>query len=163
MHCKRLCFLALLSIIFIFPVSSSMVCFLVVETGLSEDVPLSRFSSLWEGGLMDVFFDAGHIVTNCPITRLGKKPASDLGELLEDDYADAVEGGAEYFILCYLEHQENSATAIPISMNIKVFRTDTDEKILDKVFSAGRGRNQNEEYQLAQNAGRDIIPIIRDW
>ena len=151
-----------LLVLLVFPVSASMVSFMVVETGLNDEIVSSQYASLWEGGLMEAFFNAGHIVTNCPITRMDKKPTTDLSGSIRNDFNEAIEGGAEYFILGYLEHQIQGRSAVPTEITIKLYRTDSQELIFEQIFPAGTGRNLNEEYQLAQNAARLIIANIKD-
>ena len=154
--------IAVMFVLLVSPVHAAMVSFLVVETGLNDEVASSQYSSLWEGGLMSVFFDAGHIVTNYPITRIDKKPSSDLSGRIGNDFDEAAEGGAEYFILGYLEYEAHGKSAIPTGIILKLYRTDSKELILERNFPAGNSRNLNEEYQLAQNAGRFIISNIKD-
>ena len=160
---KRLLGCAVLLIFLGFPAYASMVSFIVVETGLNEEASSPQYSSLWEGALMSVFFDAGHIVTNCPIGRIEKKPSSDLSGTLKADFDEAVLGGAEYFILGFLEYQAQKSGAIPREITIKIYRTDSKALVFEQNFPAGTGKNLNEEYQLAQNAGRIIIAHVKDW
>ena len=153
---------AALLLFLVFPVSASMVSFMVVETGLNDEIVSTQYASLWEGGLMEAFFNAGHIVTNYPITRMDKKPANDLSGSIRNDFNEAIEGGAEYFLLGYLDHQIRGRSAVPTGITIKLYRTDSRELIFEQDFPAGTGRNLNEEYQLAQNTARLIIVNIKD-
>jgi hypothetical protein len=159
MNYKLLGSAAALLMLLIFPVSASMVSFLVVETGLDDRITNTQYSSLWEGGLMAVFFDAGHIVTNYPITRMDKKPASDLSGGIGADFNEAVENGAEYFILGFMEYQ---GSAVPVGITLKLYRTSSRELVFERRFPAGTGRSFNEEFQFAQSAGRIIISNIKD-
>ena len=162
MNYKLLGCMALLIMILIFPVSASLVSFLIVETGLNEDIPSTQYGMLWEGGLMAGFFDSGRIVTNGPMTRMEEKPAKDLSGAIRFDFDDAVRGGADYFILCVLDHRLQGRRAIPVDITIRAYRTDTRELIFEQSFPVGRGRNQNEEFQNAQSAGREIVSHIRN-
>ena len=157
---KRLLGVAALLLLMAFPASAFMVSFMVVETGLGEEAS-SVYAGLWEGGLMEAFFDAGHIVTNAPATRLPGKPANDLSGFLEDDFNDAVSGGAEYFILGYLEYQVNRG-AIPVGMELKLYKTDSRKLLFEHKFPAGSGKDVREEIQIARNAGLTIISQMKD-
>jgi hypothetical protein len=157
MNNKRLLSMAVLLLLLVFPAFASTVSFLVVETGLGERT--TQYGSLWEGGLMDVFFDAGHIVTNYPIARMEKRPAEDLSGPIELDFNEARVGGADYFILGFLEFKDSS---VPNAMIIKIYSTNTEKLIFERSFSAGTGRNQGEEYQIAKNAGQVIVSNIKD-
>ena len=149
--------MAVLLLLLVFSASASTVSFLVVETGLGERT--TQYGSLWEGGLMDVFFDAGHIVTNYPIAKMEKRPAEDLSGPIELDFNEARVGGADYFILGFLEFKDSS---VPNAMIIKIYSTDTEKLIFERSFPAGTGRNLGEEEQIAKNAGRIIVSNIRD-
>lgn len=154
---KRMGGMAVLFALLAFPVSASMVSFSLVETGLSDDVPGSQVTSLWEGGLMSAFFDAGHIVTNSPIARMKDKPAGDsLSGQLMDDFNEAVNGGADYFIMGVLEYQNQGGRAVPIEIAVKVYEADSEKVIYEQRFPAGKGKNLDEEYKNAQDAGRII-------
>jgi len=162
MNQKILGIMALLLVLLVFPVSASMVSFLLVETGINDDAPNSQYTSLWEGGLMAAFFDAGHIVTNSPYTRIEKMPSQDLSGFVAEDFAEAVQGGAEYFILGYLEYKMDGQKPVPVGMAIKVYTTGSKKLIHEQGFPAGTGRNLNEEFQLAQSVGRTIISQIKE-
>jgi len=153
---KRLAFMAVILMFFTFPVMASMVSFLVVETGLSEGAPSTPYTGLWEGGLMDAFFDAGFIVTNSPAARMEKKPVQDLSGLVEQDFREAVDGGADYFVLAFLEYQTKGGVSNPVQIALKLYKTDSKKLIYEKSFPAGQGKNLNEEYKNAQEAGRNI-------
>ena len=159
---KRLLSLAAMVLLFAFPISASMVSFMVVETGLNEEAVSVPYTGIWEGGLMDVFFDAGHIVTNSPSTRIQKRPVRDFIGLLEDDYMEAVSGGAEYFILAYLEFKSSGGRAVPVRVTLKLYKTDSQRLVFEQNFAAGSGKDNNEEYRIAQNAGRIMIPHLKD-
>lgn len=162
MNHKRLWILAALLVLLVFPASASMVSFLLVETGLNEDAPGVQYTSLWEGGLMAAFFDAGHIVTNSPIARMEKKPPADLSGQAASDIDEAALGGAEYFVLGFLEYQFNGVTPVPVGMALKIYEAGSRRLIYEQRFTAGSGKNLNEEYQFAQNAGRILISHIKD-
>lgn len=93
--------------------SAATVSFLVVETGLAEESARPQSSLLWENGLMDVFFDAGHIVSNAPIMRLMEKTAEKLPDLVRGELDQARNGGADYFIMILLEYSASAVNGIP--------------------------------------------------
>ena len=159
---KNLLLFAVLLVLFAFPASASMVSFLLVETGLNEEAVSTPYTGLWEGGLMDVFFDAGFIVTNSPVARIEKKPARDISGLVEEDYREAIEGGAEYFVLGYLEYQNKGGKILPARISLKLYKTDSQKLIYEQNFPAGSGKDYDEEYLLAKNAGRTIISKLKD-
>ena len=161
MNSKRLWSLTLLLMLLALPASASMVSFLLVETGLNEEAPNTQYTSLWEGGLMAAFFDAGHIVTNSPITRMEKRPTQDFPAEVAEDLNEAAIGGADYFVVGYLEYRSEGSNVVPVGMALKVYTTDTKKLVYEQGFPAGRGKNLNEEYQFAQNAGRTLMSHIK--
>ena len=161
MNYKRFWGIIAMLVLFVFPASASMVCFLIVETGIDDDVESTQYSSLWEGGLMSAFFDAGHIVTNYPVERMEKKPAQDLSDGIADSYFEALDGGADYFIVCYLECMEQGGQAVPIDIIVKLYGTSPQELIFERNFPVGKV-NLREEYQFAQNAGQLLITNIKE-
>lgn len=163
---KRFVSVTILSILLLtvltIPASAFTVSVLVVETGLNEETPSTRYSSLWEGGLMETLFNAGHIVTNSPITRMEKKPSQDLTGMVRADFNEASSGGVEYFILGFLDHLVKEGEATPTDMTLKIYRTDVAELVFQQVFPARKGKNMDEEYQFAQDAGWTIISHIKE-
>ena len=157
MFFKRIGSMTVLFILLSFPASASMVSFLMVETGLGEDISSGQYTSLWEGGLMDAFFDAGHIVTNSPIERMEKKPAMDLSGQVASDFNEAASGGMDYFVLGFLEYQIQGTTAVPVGIALKVYQTNSKKLLYEKRFPAGTGKTLDDEYKNAQDAGRTII------
>ena len=162
MNYKLLWCITVMMAVLIFPASASLVSFLVVETGINEEIPSTEYGDLWEGGLMAGFFDAGHIVTNSPIMRMEQKPSQILTGDVKADFDEAATGGANFFILCFLDHQIQGRRAVPVDITIQTYRTDTQELIFEQSFPVGRGRNNSEEFQLAQSAAGVIVSRIRD-
>lgn len=158
---KRLGGIAVLFVLIAFPASASMVSFLLVETGLTEDSQ-SQYTSVWEGGLMAAFFDGGHIVTNGPIMRMKDKPKTDLSGPVNDDFNEAVNGGAEYFLLGFLEYRIQAGKVVPAGIVLKLYQTDSRQLIYEQQFPVGTGKNLDEEYQFAQNAGRMFTSHVED-
>jgi len=158
MDYKRLGTMAVLLLLLVFPASASMVSFLVVETGLNNEAN-TQYGSLWEGGLMAAFFDAGHIVTNCPIVRMEKRPENDISGNIGNDFFEAAVNGADYFVLCYLEFKDGS---VPNAIVVKIYNINAEKLIFERSFPAGTGKSLNEEYQIAQNAGRIIVSNVKD-
>ena len=161
MNYKRLGGMAALFMLLAFPASASMVSLLLVETGINGRAPSSQITSVWEGGLLSAFFNAGHIVTNSPITRMQNKPSPFISGSIENDFNEAVFGGAEYFILGFLEYQLQSGTLVPVELALKIYTANTKKLLYEQSFPVGRGSNFAEEYRLAQNAGRVIISQLQ--
>ena len=163
MNYKIIGCITLLFAFLIFPASAAMVSFLVVETGLSEESPGTQHSVLWEDALMSSFFNAGHIVTNNPVIRMKEKPAQKLDDSVKADFEEAVMGGAEYFVLCFLNYKSQERGTVPVDITIRTYKTATHELVFEQSFPFSRGRTQYEEIQFAQNTGGIVVSEIGGW
>jgi hypothetical protein len=143
-----------------FPLSAATVSFLVLETGLRDENGESEASGLWESGLMDVFFDTGHIVSNAPIKRLDQRPAAVFPEEARADFDEAVEGGAEFFILVQLDYQE--ASEKPRRVSLRLFRINPYQLMFEQQYSGTSEAPVSEEFIHAKNAARAIISHLKD-
>ena len=162
MSYKRLGSMAVLFVLLGFPASASMISIMLVETGIDERFSSGYYASLWEDGLMAAFFDAGHIVTNSPVTRMLEKPDPTVSGPFEDAFREAISNGANYYILGFLEYGLKSGKTLPVSIALKVFDSDSGQVIHTQTFPAGIGSTEYEEFLLAQNAGQSLISQIKD-
>jgi hypothetical protein len=125
------------------PLSAANLSFLVVETGSGGGgspvaapaglAPPFESSSLWETSLFDVFFEAGHIVSNFPILPMrdssgadfpGREaPHKEFPRELGPDLRDAAAGGADFFILVLLDYPAEAVerTAKPGQVSLRVY------------------------------------------
>ncbi|MDR2597379.1 MAG: hypothetical protein LBC76_08690, partial [Treponema sp.] len=90
-----------------------------------------------------------------------KMPAEDLSGYIQVDFYEATRSGADYFILGFLEFQ-NKNTRIPSAMVIKIYSTNTEKLVFERSFSAGTGKNLNDEYQIAKDAGQVVVSNMKD-
>jgi hypothetical protein len=130
------------------PLSSATLNFLVVETGPVREsssgeglLPVSpvpfESSALWETCLLDVFFEAGHVVSNSPILRLagtgaadfpgrnsagGEFPGGEFPREIRPELEEAIQGGADYLILVLLfYHPEADPRTKPETVNLRIY------------------------------------------
>ncbi|GHU68171.1 hypothetical protein FACS189447_10650 [Spirochaetia bacterium] len=162
MNSKRLLTLVLLLALAGFPLHASMISFLVVETGLVEGNNAGEYSTLWEDGLMGAFFEAGYIVSNGTIIRLEKSPSKIFPDEVEDDYYDAAAGGADYFVLALLEYKNQNGKFVPSGISLRIFNIESTDLVYQQNFAAGTGKSLKEESAKARDAGRAIIPHLKD-
>ena len=161
MFFKRILIVALLWAFAVLPLSASMVSFLIIEEGVSQSAPAGDISFLWEGGLMGAFFDAGFIVSNSPVLRVNKISNGELPEEAMSEFQFAATGGAEYFVLAVMEHQNLNGRIRPVEVKIKIFSTNSQTLIFEQGFPTGRGSNSSEEFALAQQAARVVAAHLR--
>ncbi|MDR2134486.1 MAG: hypothetical protein LBP27_05205 [Treponema sp.] len=149
-------------IFFLSPLEAATVSFLVIETGLSEEAGTSQHSGLWESGLLDVFFEAGHIVSNAPILRLGKRP----GEIFPDEALgklhEAVEGGVDFFIIALLDYAPNDAIQKPDRVSLRLFNAVSRNLIYEQQYTDKTSKNSGEEFTSLKQAVRGLVPHLND-
>lgn len=162
MFLKRLGITALLWAFLVLPLSASMVSFLVIETGLLPDADAEEYSSLWEGGLMGSFFDAGHIVSNSPLLRLDKAPAAEFPQEAQSDFQEASEGGADYFVMALLEYSTQEGKAKPREISVRIFTIAPQKMIYEQHFALNAGSDLREEKNKIQETAGIIAAQIRN-
>ncbi|MDR2110265.1 MAG: hypothetical protein LBP32_03050 [Spirochaetaceae bacterium] len=150
----------------IFPglsLSAATVSFLVIETGLEEE-KTAEASAHWESGLMDVFFEEGHVVSNAPIKRLAQKPETVFPEEARADFNDAREGGADFFILALLDYRKTAEDPAPKpqGISLRLFRVNPYQFIVEQRHSGGSSAPVSEEFITARNAARAMVSHIKD-
>jgi hypothetical protein len=160
-------FWALVFILFaaLVPVSAYTVSFIVVEAGLPEEQGVCEYSSFWESGLLDVFFDAGHIVSNAPVLRLKTPPAKQFPDEAAESLDEARAGGADYFVLALLDYREsgtsNTSTAPkPKQVFLRLFKTSPFKFIGEEKFTGPRKTSTGEDFISAKQAAVKILPYL---
>jgi len=161
MFCKRLV-LAVLILGITFPLPAAMVSFLVIEEGLKPGSDSGNYSAVWEDGLMGVFFDAGHIVSNSPILRVDQLSEAEFPSEARFDFIDAADGGADYFILAVLDYNTQERLVKPKSVFIKIFTIESRQLVFEGQFPAGNGVNLQDEYSRVKDVGKIIASQIKD-
>ena len=140
------------SISAIFPATVS---FLVIEAGLPKESPVSQYSILWENSLMDVFFEAGHIVSNSPIMRLPQRPTGDILDMAERDIEAAKEGGMGFFIIAVVDHPA------PHNVSLHLFRISSGELLLEQKYTDRDYRSKKEEQDAVKSNIMSIASRLR--
>jgi hypothetical protein len=159
-----------LGLVCVLRLEAATVSFMVIETGLPEDWGASRHAGLWESGLLDVFFEAGHIVSNAPVLRLPQKPAAQFPEEARTDLAEALEGGAEYIILALLDYETPAAGSAsnpppvgkPRNISLRVFRARPYTLLYERQFADTNSVTLKDEYDGVKSAARTLVPHINN-
>ncbi|MDR0584420.1 MAG: hypothetical protein LBG57_08755 [Treponema sp.] len=143
---------------------AATVSFLVIETGLPEGAGTGAYSGLWESGLLDVFFEAGHIVSNAPVLRLAQKPAGVFPDEALPDLAGAVEGGADFFILALLDYSAppNGLIQKPRHVSLRLFQTGSRRLLYEQQYNDTGPDNPDLAYESLKRAARDLVPHLND-
>ena len=141
-----------------FSAGASMVSFFIVEAGLPESRAETRHSTVWENAFMDVFFEAGHIVSNAPILRLDRKPQDDILQTVAFDISDARLFGIDYIIIAILDFTEN--LPLPAEISFFIYSVNTGERIHEKQIPGKTYRTQREEFDDLKSIARGLAPFI---
>jgi hypothetical protein len=147
-----------------FPLNAAAVSFMVIETGLPPGGEGNRYSILWEDGLLEVFFDEGHIVFNAPMTHLDRKPAAAFPVEAQDALNEALQGGAEYFILALMDYSDstNQETLRPRNVSLRLFRTRPYKMLYEQQYADGNSRTEKEEYISLKKAVLGLVSHLND-
>jgi len=157
---KKLTVFIALGVFFVLNAQAAMVSFLVIETGLGEDEIKRQHTQQWENQLLDVFFEAGHIVCNAPIMRLERKPAEDLPKEAKSDFNEAAEGGVDYFVIAQLDYSAGSLNPSEISLRLYTFAPT--KKVHEKKYAAKTYKTADDETNDLKKIARDLIPYIKN-
>jgi hypothetical protein len=167
MFSKRLGIGALLAAVLGVCAPAATISFMVIETGIREEVPTADSSRLWEYALLDVFFETGHIVSNAPILRVAEKPQKSLPDEAMAPLNEALEGGAEFFIVAVLDYQNlsQSGTELPRPGNIslRLFKTAPYRFLYSREYTAQDIRAVGkDEIDNAMDVARTIAAHLSD-
>lgn len=161
---KRLRLVFPLGIFLVSSLPAATVSFLVIETGLREELGRAGYSSLWEDSLLDVFFEAGHIVSNAPVMRLNRFPSEDFPPEALADLSSATDGGAEFFILAQLDYRLSGTDGEPAPRNIalRVYRTRPYGLVYEERLEGLDASAAKDESARAKQFVRRLIPYIKN-
>ena len=137
------------------PASAANVSFLVIEAGLPNGQAASNQSNLWEEGLLDVFFESGHIVSNAPVLSIPHKPDAGFPGEADKDFADAINGGMEYFVIAIISHPA------PHNVSLRLFRTSSQDMLFEQTYSDSRHVSARDEHSAIMNSIRDFATQVR--
>jgi hypothetical protein len=135
---------------------------LVIETGLRDGRPVfgDETTGLWETGLMDVFFEEGHIVTNAHAIALEKKPGKELTDEILGYITEAGEAGIDYFVLTYLDYKTASK---PAGVELQLFNITLLKCIWTQYVDLGRvAYPKGEELGRVRKIVRPLIMHLGD-
>lgn len=141
-------------------VEAAMVSFFIIETGISQEDQRSAHSEQWENAFLDVFFEAGHIVSNSPMLRLEKKPSDEIQKLAKDDIKEAGETGSDYFLVAQLDYLSGSKT--PGDISIVLFKITPYGKVTEKRITGKTYKSAKDEIDDLKLIARGFLPLIKN-
>jgi hypothetical protein len=134
---------------------AATVSVLVLETGLPKESSAQNYSVMWENGLLDVLFEAGHIVSNAPITRLAGKNQNSFPDEAERDWEEARENGMGYFLVAVVNYP------LPYNVSLRLFNTRSTEALHEVKYSYKTPKSDKEEYDNIKKAIGEIAARLR--
>jgi len=150
---KRIAIAVVIGILLTFSVSAATVSFYVVEAGINEETD-KKVSELWETAFMDVFFDAGYIISNAPIMRLDKSP-SDILQVV--DFKEASVCGIDYMLIVLLDYK--AALPSPEEVSFYIYRVTKREKVLERKIQQ-KQVPLKDDYNNMKSIARGFVPYI---
>jgi hypothetical protein len=159
--------------LFVSPLFCANISVLIIETGLQDGKPARRgeMTEIWETGLMDVFFEEGHIVTNAQAFALKKKPGKELTSEITSYITEAEDAGIDYFVLAYLNYETDVAANVgrfselpkPVDIEFNLFSIDPAKCIWTQNIDLRRDSySTREEQTRARKAARTLIVHLGD-
>ena len=154
---KRTVIAIVLGLSLCFCAHASMVSFCVVETGVPENVDERRQSLFWENAFMDVFFDAGYIISNAPILRLGGRPSGEI--IREFDVTELRRAGIDFMIIARLDYNADLTLS---DVSFFVYKVTPENKIYERQLDTMPPKNEKDEYTFMKSIARGLIRYIND-
>jgi hypothetical protein len=134
----------------------------IVETGIPEDAPVIESSRNWENGLMDTFFENGHIVSNAAMLRLNPEQAKPYPSEQLFNIEEVREGGSAYYVLAVLNYTGlNEDNSIPSLISLRLVQVFSDE-VLYEVQIDGTEISVQDELEHAKRAAEAMIPYVKN-
>ncbi|GHV84222.1 hypothetical protein AGMMS50212_15620 [Spirochaetia bacterium] len=142
----------------LYPVTISV---MVVETGLDEK-PQNELVNIWETGMMDALFDAGHIVSNAQSVLIERVPDEDIPEEISGYVSEAEDGGFDYFVVAFLEYKKEKdfVKARPEKITLKLLSFSNNRIIFDEKMAKPVKFTPSDEYDNAKKAAKIIMPYL---
>ena len=127
---------------------------LVMESGVSGENPGNVYPFLWENGLLDTFFESGHIVTNSPKIQIDEKPDGDFPAEAERDFSNARAGGMDYFLIALIDY------TTPL-VSLRLFDIRSTKMVFEQKHAVTTLRSTKEENDKIKAAAQVMAAHLR--
>ncbi|MDR2343773.1 MAG: hypothetical protein LBD86_04490 [Spirochaetaceae bacterium] len=117
---------------------AATVSIMIIETSGNPNA-VSGTAGIWEGGMMDVFFELGHIVSNAPALNVLQADDEVLNSEARSGFEEADRNGADYFVVARLDYPiggEVKGTQKPERVSLKLYKIHPYGILYDKNFDA---------------------------
>ena len=126
---------------------------LILELGQNRE-PGNQYSILWENGLMDAFFDSGHIVSNSPIIQIEETPDGDFPAEAERDFGVARAGGMDFFLIALIDYSTPT-------VSLRLFDIKSAKMVLEQKYVVTTLRNTKDESDKIKTAAMTMAARVR--
>ena len=123
---------------------------LIIETGLPKEHPTQNYSIVWENNLMDVLFEAGHIVSNAPLMRLSGKTNDGFPNEAEREMDEAQGSGMQYFLIAVINYP------LPYNVSLRLFSTSSSRILHEVKYVYKTPKSDKEETENIKKAIREM-------
>ena len=155
MKYRALMFIGLFIGIFAAPaLYAANVSVLILESGESKENTGNQYPILWENGLMDAFFNSGHIVTNSPKIQINGKPDVDFPPEAEREFNSAQEGGMDYFLIALIDY------SAPL-VSLRLFDIRSTKMVFEQKHAVTAFRNTKDESDKIKAAAKVMAARVR--
>jgi hypothetical protein len=139
---------------------AATVLIMIIETGVNPEAA-SGMVGVWEGGMMDVFFDAGHIVSNSSALRILTADGEILNGEARRNFEEAGGNGADYFIVARLDYPIGGVNVPekPERVSLKLYKIHPHGVLYDKEF--GADFLADKTLSSAKKAAMILAPYLR--
>jgi hypothetical protein len=140
---------------------SETVSVIIVETGIPEEAPIIESSRNWESGIMETFFEYGHIVSNAAMLRLNADQANPYPSEQVINLDDIRDGGAAFYVLAVLHYNEaNGTDSVPSSIALRLIQLRSNKVLYEQQIDGSKIDIQNE-LKYAMQAAEALIPYVK--
>jgi hypothetical protein len=155
----------------VYSATISMMAIEVSENGRGD----KRTVNNWESGMMDMFYNAGYIISNSRSIILDRYPFETNPEInqetdpktisetippeIEADFVEAEEGSVDYFILTLLEYDAKNGlgTARPARITLRLYNVSGKTFIIEEKYSWFKSKERDD---FAANIKRAVFMLI---
>jgi hypothetical protein len=144
-----------------FSLHAANVSFIVLETGAGAAAARGP-AGLWEEGIMEVFFNDGHIISNAKARKINTFPPQEFPEEALRDFQEADEGGSEYFIVAFLNYGEEIKTGIskPQSVTLRLYNVAPYRFLAETIVKEANKTPVEDELNVARDCAKEISVFI---
>jgi hypothetical protein len=157
-YMKKRTLALILSLAGVMSLNAATVSVLVVEAGLPPGYGCSSSAEVWESGMMDAFFDAGHIVSNAPCMQI-LNAAGVLPAEVNGDFDQARIGGADFLVLVVLNYKDGSIESTK-DVVIRVFSVVSGDLLYETKIADRVWRSTDEEFFDAKQQAGKLVPQL---